>query len=274
MTSTKTLSAGQLRVAICTFGELLRSHKEVINRLNVYPVPDGDTGTNMALTIQSVITELEGLDSDATMESVSRAISHGSLMGARGNSGVILSQLLRGLVEKFPREGEVDPELLAESFEHADNLARQAVLRPVEGTILSIARAGAEGARSDTSSLISLARAARERAKTALAYTPEQLAVLKQAGVEPPTNFDDNFFATLDKIKAAGFIPTSAIGGRRVTSLATNTPSSTRSPTLSTRSWTNIPYSRLSKTALRIRSSSMPSKNPPGRGNGSPLESD
>jgi DAK2 domain fusion protein YloV len=183
MTSTKTLSAGQLRVAICTFGELLRSHKEVINRLNVYPVPDGDTGTNMALTIQSVITELEGLDSDATMESVSRAISHGSLMGARGNSGVILSQLLRGLVEKFPREGEVDPELLAESFEHADNLARQAVLRPVEGTILSIARAGAEGARSDTSSLISLARAARERAKTALAYTPEQLAVLKQAGV-------------------------------------------------------------------------------------------
>jgi hypothetical protein len=183
MTSTTTLSAGQLRAAICTFGELLRSHKEVINRLNVYPVPDGDTGTNMTLTIQSVIAELDALDVDAPMELVSRAISHGSLMGARGNSGVILSQLLRGLVEKFPKDGEVGAELLAESFEHADNLARQAVVRPVEGTILSIARAGAEGARSDTTSLSSLARAARERAKVALAYTPEQLAVLKQAGV-------------------------------------------------------------------------------------------
>jgi hypothetical protein len=183
MTSTTTLSAGQLRAAICTFGELLRSHREVINRLNVYPVPDGDTGTNMTLTIQSVVDELEALDIDAPMEAVSRAISHGSLMGARGNSGVILSQLLRGLVEKFPKRGEVDAELLAESFEHADSLARQAVVRPIEGTILSIARAGAEGARSDTTSLTSLARAARDRATTALAYTPEQLAVLKQAGV-------------------------------------------------------------------------------------------
>jgi hypothetical protein len=161
----------------------LRSHREVINRLNVYPVPDGDTGTNMTLTIQSVVDELEALDIDAPMEAVSRAISHGSLMGARGNSGVILSQLLRGLVEKFPKRGEVDAELLAESFEHADSLARQAVVRPIEGTILSIARAGAEGARSDTTSLTSLARAARDRATTALAYTPEQLAVLKQAGV-------------------------------------------------------------------------------------------
>ena len=125
-----TLSADQLRDAICTFGELLRSHREVINRLNVYPVPDGDTGTNMTLTIESVIAELASLDGDATMESVSRAIAHGSLMGARGNSGVILSQLLRGLVEYFPLDGGVDPELLAESLEHADSLARQAVRAP------------------------------------------------------------------------------------------------------------------------------------------------
>jgi len=161
----------------------LRSHKDVINRLNVYPVPDGDTGTNMTLTIESVIAELDQLEADAPMEQVSKAIAHGSLMGARGNSGVILSQLLRGLVERFPTDGDVDTDLLAESFEHADVLARQAVVRPIEGTILSIARAGAEGARSDTTSLASMSRAARESAKLALAYTPEQLAVLKQAGV-------------------------------------------------------------------------------------------
>lgn len=183
MTSSKNLSARDLRRAISTFAELLRSHKEVINRLNVYPVPDGDTGTNMTLTIESVVAELEPLGSGASMEAVCGAIAHGSLMGARGNSGVILSQLLRGLVEKFKPNHEISPELLAESLEHADVLARQAVVRPVEGTILSIARAAAEGARSATGSLGSLVHAARDRAKEALALTPEQLPVLKRAGV-------------------------------------------------------------------------------------------
>lgn len=183
MTSMTTLSAGQLRGAICTFAELLRSHKEVINRLNVYPVPDGDTGTNMTLTVESVVEELDDLAPDAPMASVSRAIAHGSLMGARGNSGVILSQLLRGLVEKFPPDGDVEAELLATSLEYADELARQAVVRPVEGTILSVARAAAAGARSDTSTLEASVRAARDGAKVALAKTPEQLDVLKQAGV-------------------------------------------------------------------------------------------
>lgn len=183
MTSTTTLSAGQLRGAICTFAELLRSHKEVINRLNVYPVPDGDTGTNMTLTVESVVSELHELAPDASMSLVSRAIAHGSLMGARGNSGVILSQLLRGLVEKFPPDDDVDTELLASSLEHADELARQAVVRPIEGTILSVARAGAAGARSDTSTLSASVRAARDSAKVALAKTPDQLDVLKQAGV-------------------------------------------------------------------------------------------
>jgi DAK2 domain fusion protein YloV len=183
MTSTTTLSAGQLRGAICTFAELLRSHKDVINRLNVYPVPDGDTGTNMTLTVESVVEELGALAPDAPMALVSRAIAHGSLMGARGNSGVILSQLLRGLVEKFPTDGDVDPQLLASSLEHADELAREAVVRPVEGTILSVARAAAAGARSDTSTLSALVRAARDGAKVALAKTPEQLDVLKKAGV-------------------------------------------------------------------------------------------
>ena len=183
MTSSTTLSARDLRATIATFAELLRSHKEVINRLNVYPVPDGDTGTNMTLTIESVVVELAPLGSDAPMAEVCHAIAHGSLMGARGNSGVILSQLLRGLVEKFKSTSEISTELLAQSLEHADVLARQAVVRPVEGTILSIARAGAEGARSQRGSLTTMVRGARDNARDALAFTPEQLPVLKEAGV-------------------------------------------------------------------------------------------
>ncbi len=183
MTSPTTLSAGELRKAIATYAELLRSHKEVINRLNVYPVPDGDTGTNMTLTIESVTAELDPLGEDAPMADVCKAIAHGSLMGARGNSGVILSQMLRGLVAKFPAHGGVAPSLLAESLEHADVLARQAVVRIVEGTMLSVAKAAAEGARAHCETLTTLVRSARDRARTALAFTPEQLPVLKQAGV-------------------------------------------------------------------------------------------
>ncbi len=183
MTLSTVLTANDLRATISTFAELLRSHKEVINRLNVYPVPDGDTGTNMTLTIESVVAEMAELEEDASIELVCKAISHGSLMGARGNSGVILSQLLRGLVEKFPGAKEVTPELLVESLEHADVLARQAVARPIEGTILSIARASAEGARAALGSMTEVVRGARDNATTALAYTPEQLPVLKQAGV-------------------------------------------------------------------------------------------
>jgi DAK2 domain fusion protein YloV len=104
-------------------------------------------------------------------------------MGARGNSGVILSQLLRGLVAEFPADGDVSAEALAHSLTRADELARQAVLRPVEGTILSVARGGAEGAREHRGTLLELVRGARDAAKDALAKTPDQLAVLKRAGV-------------------------------------------------------------------------------------------
>ena len=183
MTSSTTLSARDLRSTIATFAELLRSHKEVINRLNVYPVPDGDTGTNMTLTIEAVLAELDPLGPEASMQEVCQAIAHGSLMGARGNSGVILSQLLRGLVEEFKPTSEISTELLAQSLAHADVLARQAVVRPIEGTILSIARAGAEGARESNGSLTTMVRGARDHAREALALTPEQLPVLKQAGV-------------------------------------------------------------------------------------------
>jgi DAK2 domain fusion protein YloV len=183
MITSTTLSARDVRATIATFAEYLRAHKEVINRLNVYPVPDGDTGTNMTLTIESVVAELGPLGDDATMDDTCQAIAHGSLMGARGNSGVILSQLLRGLVERFKSHTNISAELLAESLEHADVLARQAVVRPIEGTILSIARAAAQGARGQVDTLTSTARGARDKARDALAYTPEQLPVLKQAGV-------------------------------------------------------------------------------------------
>ncbi len=183
MTSPSTLSASDLRAAVATYGELLRSYREVINRLNVYPVPDGDTGTNMALTIESVSDALGTLDDGAPMGEVAKAIAHGSLMGARGNSGVILSQLLRGLVASFPQNGEVTGPELAAALHRADELARQAVVRPVEGTILSVARAAATGARAHEESLSDLVRGARDAAREALALTPEQLPVLKQAGV-------------------------------------------------------------------------------------------
>jgi DAK2 domain fusion protein YloV len=137
----------------------------------------------MALTIESVVVALRDLDENAPLGEVAQAIAKGSLMGARGNSGVILSQLLRGLVAGFPVRGEVSAPELADALHHADELARQAVVRPVEGTILSIARAGAQGALAHQDSLVDLARGARDAAKEALAKTPEQLAVLKQAGV-------------------------------------------------------------------------------------------
>ncbi len=183
MTSRTKLSAADLRAAITTFAGLLRSHKDVINRLNVFPVPDGDTGTNMTLTVESVVAAFAPLDDEATMDEVCTAIARGSLMGARGNSGVILSQLLRGLVEKFRSVALITPALLAESLSHADVLARQAVVRPVEGTILSVARAAAQGANAATASLTNLVRSARDRAREALAHTPDQLPVLRLAGV-------------------------------------------------------------------------------------------
>ena len=130
---------------ITEFRDGLRSHRELINRLNVYPVPDGDTGTNMALTMESVTDELDLLDSP-DLDATCRAIAHGSLMGARGNSGVILSQLLRGLSEGLncpsSRPGPIE---LSEALTIADKLAREAVMRPVEGTILTVARARPTG---------------------------------------------------------------------------------------------------------------------------------
>jgi hypothetical protein len=138
----------------------------------------------MTLTLESVVADVNALGTEVSMTEVCRAIAQGSLMGARGNSGVILSQMLRGLIEGFSGDS-VDATQLAAGLVRADLLARQAVSRPVEGTILSVARAAAEGAAGakDASSLESVVHGARDAARVALAKTPEQLAVLKLAGV-------------------------------------------------------------------------------------------
>ena len=181
-----TLDAAALGQVIGEYRDALRSHQEVINRLNVFPVPDGDTGTNMALTIESVVAELADLD-QPDMPATCKAIAHGSLMGARGNSGVILSQLLRGIVDVLTEGGSVPgPGELARALTLADKLARQAVMRPVEGTILTVAEAAAQGARDAADagkSLIDVVEASHGAAAEALARTPELLPVLAQAGV-------------------------------------------------------------------------------------------
>jgi uncharacterized protein len=186
MTAPATLGADDLRAVMGGYRDALRLHQSDINRLNVYPVPDGDTGTNMALTLEAVVSELEGVDPGAGLAEVCKAIGHGSLMGARGNSGVILSQLLRGMSERMGGAGKagVGPELLVDAMTHAAELARRAVVRPVEGTILTVASAAAEGAEAaEGSGLVGVVEGARGEAADALAHTPEMLPVLAQAGV-------------------------------------------------------------------------------------------
>ena len=177
-----TLAPGDVHAVMRRFSELLESYKDVINRLNVYPVPDGDTGTNMALTVTSVLAELDELPPSPCMADVCRAVAHGSLMGARGNSGVILSQLLRGITDTMREHDDITAPTLAAALAHADVLARQAVVRPVEGTILTVARAAAAGA-ADAVDLVHLVRSARDASRVALEHTPELLPVLAKAGV-------------------------------------------------------------------------------------------
>ncbi len=183
------LHADDLRAVMGGYRDALRLHQADINRLNVYPVPDGDTGTNMALTLEAVVAELDTTPPPAGLPEVCKAIGHGSLMGARGNSGVILSQLLRGMSERMGTAGDdgVSPAILVDAITHAAELARKAVVRPVEGTILTVASAAAEGAARANApaapSLLAVVEGARTRAADALARTPEQLPVLARAGV-------------------------------------------------------------------------------------------
>jgi fatty acid kinase len=184
------LGAEHLRAVVVAYRDALRAHQAALNRLNVYPVPDGDTGTNMALTLEAVVAELDGAAAGSAgperggMDEVCRAISHGSLMGARGNSGVILSQILRGLTAGLSDVDGIDGARLADALEGASRAAYRAVLRPVEGTILTVAREAAEAAVTRRESgLVEVLDAAAEAARAALERTPELLAVLAEAGV-------------------------------------------------------------------------------------------
>jgi DAK2 domain fusion protein YloV len=173
-----------LRHTVITFRDAMKAHAPGINKLNVYPVPDGDTGTNMARTLDAVVAELDG--AELGMDSTCDAISHGSLMGARGNSGVILSQILRGLASTLKGGAEATGAKVAEALRAASVSAYQAVLKPIEGTILTVVRESADGAHAAAErgeSLAGVLHAARLAGKSALDRTPDMLPVLKDAGV-------------------------------------------------------------------------------------------
>ncbi len=200
------LSAGDLARVVRVYGDALKQHRPALNRLNVYPVPDGDTGTNMALTVEAVNKELDEAqagagDRELDIEEVTAALSHGSLMGARGNSGVILSQVLRGMATALrdagsrPGDaGRIGPGDLADAFSRASDSAYVAVSNPVEGTILTVARAAARGAeealggdgtgdQDEGPGVTDVLQGARSSAAQALAGTTDQLPALRAAGV-------------------------------------------------------------------------------------------
>lgn len=183
--ATTTIDAMAVRKLFLAGAANLEAKKEWINDLNVFPVPDGDTGTNMTLTIMSAAKEVNALD-NPTMESLSKAISGGSLRGARGNSGVILSQLLRGFTKVIREYDKLDSQILAMAAQKAVETAYKAVMKPKEGTILTVARGMAEKIAelapkiSDIEELMDLVI---KHGDVVLEQTPELLPVLKQAGV-------------------------------------------------------------------------------------------
>jgi DAK2 domain fusion protein YloV len=163
----------------------LRKYRQVLNDLNVFPVPDGDTGTNMYLTLRSATLEAAKLHG-APISEVAAQAAHGSLMGARGNSGVIISQMLRGFAHHIRHRTEIDTFVLATAMREAVSAARQALLRPVEGTIISVAQAAADAAYQvavKETDFYRFVNAVLRAANEALDRTPDQLAVLKEAGV-------------------------------------------------------------------------------------------
>ncbi len=177
------LDAAALRQVVATFRDTLVAHATSINALNVYPVPDGDTGTNMGRTLDAVVAEIDGRGEALAMDELCAAISHGSLMGARGNSGVILSQILRGFAARCTAESTLDGSAVAAALEDAATAAYSAVLRPIEGTILTVVRESAEAAVTAGPELVAVLTAARDTGRDALARTPDLLPVLADAGV-------------------------------------------------------------------------------------------
>ena len=163
----------------------LERNKSIVDSLNVFPVPDGDTGTNMNLTVQAAMREMNGL-SESSIKKISEAVANGSLMGARGNSGVILSQLFRGLAKGLDDSSQIDCRIIAQALKEASDTAYKAVMKPVEGTILTVARETAQKAMETYEGYEDVALFMDdliEQAKDTLNRTPEMLKVLKQADV-------------------------------------------------------------------------------------------
>ncbi|MEA2843776.1 MAG: fatty acid kinase, partial [Actinomycetota bacterium] len=178
------LDAEHLRASVVSYRDALRAHQDRLNRLNVYPVPDGDTGTNMALTLESVVAGLGEASDDDDMAATCKAISHGSLMGARGNSGVILSQVLRGLCQSLSGSYSAGGADLAGALAAASDAAYKAVMHPVEGTILTVVReSSAAAVGAGDRSLGEVLDSAVEAARESLERTPDLLPVLAAAGV-------------------------------------------------------------------------------------------
>lgn len=182
----QTIDAALLSKMFLAGAKNLEAKKEWINELNVFPVPDGDTGTNMSMTIISAAKEVAAVEKPV-MKDLAKAISSGSLRGARGNSGVILSQLLRGFTKTIKHYDQIDKIVLCESFQKACETAYKAVMKPKEGTILTVAKGAAEKALElscdDSYNMEQYIAAIIAEAERVLALTPEMLPVLKQAGV-------------------------------------------------------------------------------------------
>jgi len=164
----------------------IKERRDEVNKLNVFPVPDGDTGTNMSLTMDTVVAEVRALPEAATLAEVCHAVTHGSLMGARGNSGVILSQILRGLCEGLGSCDHVDGQTIADALARSVEVAFQAVRKPVEGTMLTVLRDAAEAAPAAVEAgedLAGVVEAVVAEAFESVRRTPDLLPVLKEAGV-------------------------------------------------------------------------------------------
>lgn len=182
---TNTIDAASLQRAFLAAAKELEARKEWINELNVFPVPDGDTGTNMSLTIMAAAREVAALK-DPDMKDLARAISSGSLRGARGNSGVILSQLFRGFTKEIKNVEAIDCTTLANAMVRGTETAYKAVMKPKEGTILTVAKGMADKAMelaAQTDDILELIREVIRHGDYVLSQTPEMLPVLKQAGV-------------------------------------------------------------------------------------------
>lgn len=181
----KTINSAEFRKMIISGAKVLEINRAKVDSLNVFPVPDGDTGTNMSLTIQSAVKEL-GLCSSNRLSELCDAVAKGALKGARGNSGVILSQLFRGICSELKKGDEITIKIFAKAMECGTQVAYSAVSKPKEGTMLTVARMMSEYAKSSASrfkDFNSFLEAVIKRGEEALAKTPDLLPVLKKAGV-------------------------------------------------------------------------------------------